>query len=309
MYARYTSFHFAYAPRTASIFVSFMLSLTILFFFGLAIGSFLNVVIFRYDGAHPLFSFARLTGRSHCRICGARIKWYDLVPVLSFFVVRGKCRACNADISWQYPCIELITAFAFLLPALFFYPHYSFPLAYPYAVVVSALWLIPITLMIVLAGVDMRLMLIPDETVIGLSLFGIGLAAYNDSFLGAYARVIPQVADALAHPFINQAFGGLFGFIFLGLIVLVSRGRAMGMGDVKLAGAMGLILGFPDIVFALALSFLAGGIWSAGLLLMRYKRGGTTMKTMVPFGPFLVIGFFAHIFWMEKLMAWYFALL
>ncbi len=276
-----------------------------LFAFGLAIGSFLNVVIFRYDGERPLFSFTGLGGRSHCMGCRAQLKWYDLVPVFSYIFLRGKCRACAARISPQYPLIELLTAAAFLLPALFFYPHYSFPVLYPNAEIASLLWLVVITLMIILAAIDIRLMLIPDEAVIGLSLVGLALSSYKDSFLGAYTALFPQFVN----PFLNHIAGGLFGLTLLGFIVLASRGRAMGMGDVKLAGAMGLIIGFPDIIFALALSFLVGGIWSAGLLAVRWGKGGTTMKTMVPFGPFMVAGFFIHIFYIEKLMAWYFALL
>ena len=283
----------------------FTAALLILFASGLAIGSFLNVVIFRYDGEQPLFSFTGLGGRSHCMHCKAQLKWYDLVPVFSFIFLRGKCRACGTRISLQYPLVELVTACAFLLPALFFYPHYSFPIMHPYAAAMAALWLPVIALMIILAVVDMRLMLIPDETVVGLSLVGLALSSYGDSFLGAYAALFPQ----FAHPFLNHIAGGVFGLASLGLIVLLSRGRAMGMGDVKLAGAMGLIIGFPDIVFALALSFLIGGIWSAGLLALRFGRRGTTMKAMIPFGPFMVAGFFIHIFYMEKLMAWYFALL
>ena len=283
----------------------FVPALLILFAFGAAIGSFLNVVIFRYDGEQPLFSFKGLGGRSHCMHCKAQLKWYDLVPVFSYIFLHGKCRACGTRISLQYPLVELVTACAFLLPALFFYPHYSFPLMHPHAALMAALWLPVIALMIILAVVDMRLMLIPDETVVGLSLVGLALSSYRDSFLGAYAALFPQFAS----PFLNHIAGAVFGLASLGLIVLLSRGRAMGMGDVKLAGAMGLIIGFPDIVFALALSFLAGGIFSMGLLLARWGKGHTTMKTMVPFGPFMVAGFFIHIFYMEKLMAWYFALL
>jgi leader peptidase (prepilin peptidase)/N-methyltransferase len=283
----------------------FTAALLVFFAFGLAIGSFLNVVIFRYDGEQPLFSFTGLGGRSHCMRCKTQLKWYDLVPVFSFIFLRGKCRACGKHISFQYPFVELVTACAFLLPVLFFYPHYSFPLMHPHAALMPALWLPVIAFMIILAVVDMRLMLIPDETVVGLSLVGLALSSYGDSFLGAYAAVFPQ----FAHPFLGHLAGAAFGLASLGLIVFLSRGRAMGMGDVKLAGAMGLIIGFPDIVFALALSFLIGGIWSAGLLALRSGRGATTMKTMVPFGPFMVAGFFIHIFYMEKLMAWYFALL
>jgi leader peptidase (prepilin peptidase)/N-methyltransferase len=277
----------------------------ILFAFGAAIGSFINVVIFRYDGESPLFSIKKLGGRSHCMQCRAQIKWYDLIPVLSYVFLRGKCRACKARISPQYPLIELLTGAAFLLPALFFYSYYSFPVIHAYPAVMAGLWLIVITLMIILASIDMRLMLIPDEAVIGLSIVGLALSSYGNSFLGAYVSLFPQFVN----PFLNHLAGGLFGLALLGCIILVSRGRAMGMGDVKLAGAMGLILGFPDIVFALALSFLVGGIWSMGLLALKWGRRTTTMKTMIPFGPFMVAGFFIHIFWIEKLMAWYFALL
>lgn len=175
---------------------------------------------------------------------------------------------------------------------------------HPYAPLMAALWLPVIALMIILAGVDMRLMLIPDETVIGLSLVGVAFSSYGDSFLGAYAALFPQFVT----PLFNHVAGGLFGLALLDFIVVASRGRAMGMGDVKLAGAMGLILGFPDIVFALALMFLVGGIWSMGLLALKWGKGAT-MKSMVPFGPFMVAGFFIHIFWIEKLMAWYFSLL
>lgn len=279
--------------------------LYILFAFGVAIGSFLNVVIFRYDGERPLFSLKGLGGRSHCMQCRARIAWYDLIPIVSYLWLRGACRVCKARISVQYPLVELITGLAFLLPALYFYPHYSFPVAHPYALVMAGLWFVIITLMIILVGVDMRLMLIPDETVIGLSLAGLALASYQDSFLGAYIALFPQHMN----PFINHVLGAVFGLFLLGFIVIASKGRAMGMGDVKLAGAMGLIIGFPDILFALALAFLIGGIWSMGLLAMRFRRGHTTMKTMVPFGPFMVAGFFIHIFYIEKIMGWYFALL
>lgn len=274
---------------------------------GLAIGSFLNVVICRYDG-ELLFSFRRLGGRSHCMNCRRQLRFYDLVPVLSFVFLRGRCRACGKRISLQYPVVELATGAAFLSGYLYFLPHYSFPVFHPYAAFIAAGWVLILTLLIVMAAIDFRLMLIPDEISIALAVIGLAFASiphYAYSFIGSYAMLFPQPLS----PFMSHMAGGFAGFAALGLVHIVSRGKAMGMGDVKLAGAMGLILGFPEIVFALALGFLAGGLGSAYLLIFRRSALSSGMKTMVPFGPFLMAGFLAHVFFGERLFSWYFSLL
>ncbi len=280
------------------------MSLGVIFFgiLGLAIGSFLNVVALRYTGAGRLFDLRRLEGRSHCPHCYARLRWYELIPVISFCIQRGRCRACGKRISWQYPLVELITAGAFALPLLYFFPHYSFPVVHPYGEAIAHIWLLVALCMILLSVIDMRLMIIPDQITIALAFLGIAFAVLDSgSFLGNYASLFPSVENV----FINHIVGGLLGAALLGIIVGGSRGRAMGMGDVKLAGAMGLLLGFPDIVFALALAFLAGGAWSAVVLFFR-KTG---LKTMVPFGPFLVLGFWLHIFFSQTLLVRYFSFL
>ena len=274
---------------------------------GLTIGSFLNVVICRYDGDR-LLSFGRLGGRSHCMGCGRQIRPYDLLPVLSFLFLRGRCRACGARISFQYPAVELATGAAFLSGYSYFLPHYSFPVSHPYAAFFAAGWALILTFLIVMAAIDFRLMLIPDEISIALAVVGLAFAsipAHAHSFIGSYALLFPPFSS----PFLGHVAGGLAGFAALGLVCLMSRGRAMGMGDVKLAGAMGLILGFPEIFFALALGFLAGGAGSAYLLLFRRSALSSGMKTMVPFGPFLMAGFLAHVFFGERLFSWYFSLL
>lgn len=271
------------------------------FIFGLAVGSFLNVVALRYTGA-GLFNLNRLGGRSLCPHCKRLLHWHELIPVASFIMQGGRCRGCGARISLQYPFIELLTGFAFLLPLFYFYPQYSFPFEHPYREALAYLWLAVAALMILLSAIDWRLMIIPDEINIALAGLSIIFAFLNPpSFLENYASLIPS----FAHPLVNHAAGGIVGFAVLSLIVLASRGKAMGMGDVKLAGAMGLLLGFPDIIFALTLAFLAGGAWS--MLVVLFRKTG--LKTMVPFGPFLVIGFWLHIFFIQKLLAWYFSLL
>lgn len=272
------------------------------FIFGLAIGSFLNVISLRYDGTGHLMSTRRLGDRSHCPYCKRQLRFYELIPVASFIMQCGRCRGCGKTISWQYPLIELLTGFAFLLPMLYFYPFYSFPFEHPYREALSHLWLLIALCMIALSLIDMRLMIIPDQIAGALALFGIAFAVLDSgSFLGAYVSLLPRFNNSL----VNHGAGGLLGIVLFGLIVVLSRGRAMGMGDVKLAGAMGMILGFPDSMFAFAFAFVAGGVWSAVLLLFRK----TSLKTMVPFGPFLVLGFWLHIFFSRALLHWYFWLL
>ncbi len=287
-----------------------MVPLAILFAFGLAIGSFLNVVVVRYRG-DGFFSLSRISGRSMCPRCHARLAWYDLVPVLSFAWLRGQCRSCRAPISFQYPLVELATGFAFVLAASYFHLHYLFPVAHPYALLFAFGWGVVMVALIALSAVDMRLMLIPNELSGTIAFVGLIFAAlhevagFSDSFLGNYASLFPRASE----PFLNHALGGAAGLALLGSIVILTRGRAMGMGDVKLAGAMGLVIGFPDIVFALAFGFLAGGAWGIGLVLARSGEARATMKSMVPFGPFLVLGFLAHVFFGHALFAWYFSLL
>ena len=283
--------------------------------FGLAIGSFLNVAILRYGG-ESFFSVGRLGGRSSCPRCKRQLRWYELVPVLSFAVQGGKCRGCRSRISWQYPAVELATAGAFFLASSVLYSHYSFPDLHPYRIPMVVGWAAIFASLIALSAVDIRMMLIPDELTILIAAVGLafgfadsgffGSTPYFDSFLGNYSFLFPQFGN----PFISHIIGGVAGFALLGAIALVSRGRAMGMGDVKLAGAMGLVLGFPDIYFALALGFLLGGAWSAVLVVSSLFRGGRTgMGTMVPFGPFLALGFLAHVLFIHPLVTWYFALL
>src|SRR3989344_7143194 len=127
--------------------------------FGLAIGSFINVIAIRYRGEGRLFDLSRLDGRSHCPKCNAQLKWYELIPVISFIIQGGRCRSCGKAISWQYPIVELITAGAFLLPLFYFYPLYSFPTEQPYGTVLAHLWLAVALCMILLSLIYLRLMI------------------------------------------------------------------------------------------------------------------------------------------------------
>ncbi len=245
------------------------------FVIGLAIGSFLNVVAFRY----PKNNWG---GRSKCRSCRRQLRWFELVPLVSFIIQGGHCRRCGKALSWQYPLVELLSGLA--------------------AVFLPPFWFFVALAMILLSAIDWRLMIIPDELNIFLAAMGILAGVWGlGSFLENYAEVIAGPTNQ----FLGRLLAAALGLVLLGLIVFISRGRAMGAGDVKLAGALGLLAGWPDIILSLALGFIVGGIWGAALLI----TGEGKMKTLVPFGPFLVIGFWLTYFFGQPLLRWYFSLI
>ena len=214
------------------------------------------------------------------------------MPIFSFIIQLGRCRGCGKKISRQYPFVEILTGLTFL-SVFYFYPHKN---------LLAILWLLTALAMILLSLIDFRRMIIPDEINIFLALIGLAFAFLNSgSFLKNYNELVPVFSNS----FLNHLIGGIVGLSLLGFIFLASGGRAMGMGDIKLAGAMGLILGWPDIVLALALGFLTGGVWGTGLLVL----GRSKMKTLVPFGPFLVAGFWLYVFFAHQLLSWYFSLI
>jgi prepilin signal peptidase PulO-like enzyme (type II secretory pathway) len=251
-----------------------MTTILVLFFFifGLIIGSFLNVVIFRLNTQK---SFG---GRSACMSCQNTLSWYELFPVVSFCVQGGRCRNCKTKVSVQYPLVELATGFIFALlfvkfQYLFFANTLSF--AFSYAFYASIL-----SLLLVIAVYDIKHKIIPDT----LSLF-FGVMAFVGLFLfdssgfnsGVYLH-IPTLLEFLSGAFLSLPFA---------LIWLFSRGSWMGLGDAKLAVGLGFLLGPAKILSGAVLAFWSGAI--IGLLLMmlssKYK-----MKTEIPFAPFLVLG-------------------
>lgn len=242
----------------------------IIFFalFGLVIGSFLNVVVLRLEADKTL------DGRSKCPSCGAIIRWYDNIPVLSFFLLGRRCRACHFPISWQYPAVELATGALFLLfGTLGFQSGSQADIAY-------VLWLFfLVSLMVVIAVYDGRNMEIP----LILLLIGVGgavLYAFVASLLSPFDWL-----DALA-PWREMLFGGAFAAALFYALVYFSKETWMGMGDVWLAGVAGAAVGFSALLLLLTISFFIGAV-VGGALLFIGKRG---MKSQIPFAPFLATG-------------------
>jgi len=254
-----------------------------LFVLGTAIGSFINVLALRYSEKN---GFKRaMRGRSKCPHCSKTLKWYELIPIVSFLIQLGKCRGCGKGISLMYPAVELAAG----LIALYV------PLQLGYGVA-ACIWAVALWTLLLMSFIDLRLKLIPNGLVVLLTTLGSGLFLYRYStgyfsdyvgskgisFIGHYYLTFRVGSEAL----VNYLWAVAFGLVLFGGIYLLSKGKAMGLGDVKLAGALGTLLVFPDMVAAMALSFIVGA--AVGLVLMKWK--GMSFKSSVPFGPFMALG-------------------
>lgn len=245
----------------------------VVFAIGLLIGSFLNVVVLRMNTGRSV-----VTGRSACARCNHTLRWYELVPVFSFIGLRGKCRTCRNHISVQYPIVELITGIVFmLLYTKFLIGGFTLGawITFGFAAVVAAL-------LIVITVYDLRHKIIPDQVVYPLMLL-------------AFASIIWR---AVQDPYTTSAWGLILGGLVVALPFFVlwyfSKGRAMGFGDVKLALAIGWLVGITQGFTAVLLAFWIGAI--VGLVLVGISRR-YGMKSEIAFGPFLVIGLCIVVFW------------
>ena len=284
------------------------LTLATLFIFGIAIGSFLNVVILRYDGEHFLLDAKMIGGRSHCMHCKKTLRWFELVPVFSFLIQGGRCRRCKARLSIQYPIVELISGIIFMLVPLTVGIGATAVVSAPLTAI-AVLWVAAFEALLVMAVIDIRLGIIPDEINLFLGVVAVFIAilsagyfgAANHSLLGSYASLFGWQESVLLAKIIGAAFGGLF----FAVLIAVTRGKGMGMGDLKLAIPLGLLFGWPDIIFVLVFAFVIG----AATGVFAIARGKNSMKGTLPFGPFLAIGAATVFFWGPQLFAWYFSLL
>lgn len=236
---------------------------------GLILGSFLNVVIFRINDLRSL-----LAGRSRCPECRAELKWYDLIPIISFILLKTKCRYCGRKISWQYPFVEAGTAivltllfiFYGLTPAFFFY---------------ALIFL----LMIVVLVHDLRTKLVPEEfvwTILIISLLG-------SWYFGGFG--LP-----------NMLLGGIIAGGFPAFLVVASKEKWMGAGDIKIAMILGLILGYPTAILGLFIAFILGSIVGLILIALHLKK----LEDQLPFAPFIISATFIGLVWGNIILNWYF---
>jgi len=267
------------------------LSLVILFVFGVVIGSFLNVVTLRYDGERFLFDVKAIGGRSHCMHCKATLRWFELVPIASFLIQGGRCRHCKTRLSIQYPIVELLSGFIFVFVPLWMFAGAA-PLSSPASSVAlgATLWVAVFEALLVMSVIDIRMGIIPDEINVFLAAVGVILA------------IVPGWEGSAV---LGKLIGAAVAGIFFALLIAVTRGKGMGMGDLKLVIPLGLIFGWPDIIFVLAFSFVIGAV--VGVFAI--ARGKSHMKSALPFGPFLALGATAMFFWGAWVLGWYFSIL
>lgn len=282
-----------------------------LFVLGAAVGSFLNVVALRYDPDRFLLDRHIVGGRSHCPACGARLRWLELIPLLSFVLQGGRCRRCRARLSFQYPLVELVSGLIFV-----FVPQkltFLFYLSDAALFFLTVLWIFALLTIFLISLIDARLRLIPDEASIFLGLVGfsmllvlsaniaaLGYEVPPTSFLGHYALLFPWHKS----PWLNHLAGSAFALLFFAFLIGITRGRGMGLGDLKLGAALGFLFGFPDIILLLILAFVIGSF--VGLLVI--ASGTKTLKSFLPFGPFLGVAAALTFFFGGEIMATYFRL-
>jgi leader peptidase (prepilin peptidase)/N-methyltransferase len=236
--------------------------------FGLMIGSFLNVVIARVPERRSLW----MPG-STCPGCGDAIAWHDNIPVLSFFLLRGRCRACAAPIPWRYPIVEAITA------ALFAAAWLRFGADVPQFIVA----VIFVAALVAITAIDLRHQIIPDAITLP------GVVA------GVVAALVTQRISWL-----DSVAGILLGGGLFVAVIVVSRG-GMGGGDLKLGAMLGAFLGWQALLVGLFIAVMLGGMLAVVLLACRR----VARKDAIPFGPFLAIGGAAALFWSDAILAWY----
>lgn len=221
-------------------------------------------------------------GRSICSFCGKKLSFLDLIPIFSYLILRGKCRFCHKKLSPGYLAVEILSGI--LIAILFWQSSFA-----TFQVETLIFKIFFVTILVSLLITDLKKMLIPDRIIIPALVISL-------VFLLAEA-VISQNIQPLAWSILSGLSIGLF---FMTLILL-TQGKGMGGGDVKLGVFMGLILSFPNSYLALVLSFLSGALVAVALLISGKKRFGETL----PFGPFLVIGAIISLFWGDLIIDWY----
>ena len=236
-----------------------------IFLFGIVIGSFLNVCIFRIPNHETV-----VTERSHCMNCGYQLSWYDMVPVFSWLCLGGKCRKCKTPISPQYPIVEAVNGILYMV--VFAVNGFSLE---------SILYCLFVSALLVLSVIDWRTYEIP----IGINIFILVLGFLHTAL--DYSNWLTYVV-------------GFFSVsLFLFLLLWISKGRAIGGGDVKLMAVAGLLLGWKLAILAFFIGCIVGSV----IHLLRMKLSGA--DKVLAMGPYLSVGLFIAALWGNAMIGWY----
>ena len=249
-----------------------------IFVLGLCFGSFVNMLVYRTAVRYKLINNYKLRinnkSRSFCDYCGKQLNWYENIPVFSWLVLKGKTKCCHKKLPIAYPIVELMTGLLLILNFQFLISNDQLKWL---TVLLSS---IIIVFLVFGAMFDLKYMILPDfSTVILITVAFLGVV-FDEK------NIIPYLLSALI------ASG------FLLILNLITKGKGMGMGDVKLAIFMGLFLGPQKTIVAFYVAFIVGAIW--GLILMALKKA--KKKSQIPFGPFLILGIFVAWWFGEKII-------
>ncbi|MFH1233229.1 MAG: prepilin peptidase [Patescibacteria group bacterium] len=247
--------------------------LIFIFIFGLAIGSFLNCLIWRLHKSESLW------GRSYCPKCRKRIAWHDNIPLLSFIILSGKCRQCRQSISWQYPVVELITGVLFV--GVFLNDFQSI-FNFQFLILILRDFFL-ISVMTVIFIYDLRWYLILDI---------VSLPACLIVFL---------LNLSLGFSWQSLLISGIIGCSFFLSQFVISSGRWIGGGDIRLGLLMGLALGWPNVLVAMLIGYFIGSIVGLGLVV----AGKKSWSSQVPLGIFLSVATIITLFWGKAIVRWY----
>lgn len=257
-----------------------------IFIFGTLIGSFLNCFIWR------LYKREGLWNRSYCPKCRGKIAWYDNIPVLSYLILRARCRHCREHISVQYPVVEFITGVLFVLAFYNIFgssdliSNFKFQISNSSYIQLLRSFFV-ISVMIVIFIYDLRWYLILDKVTLPACVIVIVL----NLFLGM--------------SLVNFLIAGVVGASFFLFQFVISRGRWIGGGDIRLGLLMGLILGWPHVLTAIFLAYFIGSFVGIALLVSGRKEWGS----QIPLGIFLSTAAIMVLFWGDKILSWYFDLI
>lgn len=238
-----------------------------IFLFGAITGSFLNVCIYRIPNGLSI-----VLPSSFCPVCKTKIKWYDNIPILSYIFLKGKCRNCKAAISIRYPIVEVLSA----LVGLMLYKKFGISVEFVF-------WLVFSFCLIVLSFIDLDYYIIPDSINLLLAVLGIVFELFEENI-------------------IQSLIGAVFGFVLFYLVRLVFskllKQEALGFGDVKFLGVVGLWEGYKGVLFSIFSASFVGSIIGISLMIIF----GKAFKTKIPFGPFLAFGALLYIFIGKQLL-------
>jgi leader peptidase (prepilin peptidase)/N-methyltransferase len=250
---------------------------TLLFLLAISIGSFVAAWVSREHRGLSIWK-----GRSSCVDCGYALRALDLIPILSFLFLKGKCRKCKVNLSKHYIVIELLMGLLFLFFGVFYKASFDF---------------------------------VPIQFAISLFASVFLIAIFVSDFLYQEIpfsfTIFPAISIFLANFFLHfqdwksMALGGIIAAGFFAIQFVVSKGKWIGGGDIALGLFMGVLLGFPKTILALALAYICGALLGTFLLLTKKVKG----KTEIHFGTFLAVAMFISMLWGERMIAWYLSLI